>query len=99
MNRATTILTCSGPEEACVDPDHGLDRRGWRQRLNRTQVIKSLRHFLPRILLGIALESVIDRLLERLRAPGAIERTRPDRHAARRSGVRIADFHPAYKAA
>ena len=71
----------------------------WGQLQNRSRVIKSLRHFLPRILLGITIDSVIDRLLERLRAPGAIERTRPDRHAARRSGVRIADFHPAYKAA
>ena len=98
-NCAAVIACEVRPEEACVVPDHGLDRLGWRQRLNRSRVIKSLRHFLPRILLGIAIDSVIDRLLERLRAPGAIERTRPDRHAVRRSGVRIADFHWAYKAA
>ena len=51
-------------------------------------MIESLRHSLPRILLGIAPDWVIERLLERLRWPGAIERTRPDRHAGRRTGVR-----------
>jgi hypothetical protein len=45
------------------------------------------------------LSKVLERLIERLRAPHAIERTRPDRTAPRRKGVRIAGFHPAYKAA
>ncbi len=98
-NCAAVIACEVRPDEACVDPERGLDPRGWRQRLNRTRVIKSLRHFLPRILLGIDCDAVIERLLARLRSPGAIERTRPDRHAPRRRGVRIADFHWAYKAA
>jgi hypothetical protein len=61
--------------------------------------MKRLRHFLPRLLLNLNLNNVLDCLIERLRAPFAIERTRPERTHPREKGVRIAGFHMAYKAA
>jgi hypothetical protein len=61
--------------------------------------LKSLRHFLPRLLLDMNPKEILHALLARLRAPTAAERTRPNRVAPRPKGVRIAGFHPAYKAA
>lgn len=87
------------PDDATVSANTPLSESGWRQRLNRTFALKSLRHYLPRLLLAIDLAPVLDRLLERLRSPSAIERTRPLRSAPRHKGVRIADFHVAYKVA
>jgi len=69
------------------------------QKVYRTLVLKSLRHHLPRLLLALDVAAVLERLVERLRSPSAVERTRPNRSAPRRKGVRIADFHPTYKAA
>jgi hypothetical protein len=60
--------------------------------------LKCLRHYLPRLLLALDLAAVVDRLVEHLRSPTAVERTRPDCNVPRRKGVRIADFHCAYKA-
>ncbi|TVT71415.1 MAG: hypothetical protein FHP92_16930 [Denitromonas halophila] len=75
------------------------DAKGWRNRINRTLALKSLRHFLPRLLLSLDPHSLLQHLIERLRAPSTIERTRPDRRAPRNKGVRIAGFHFTYKAA
>lgn len=72
---------------------------GWRVRINRTLASKTLHHKLPRLLLGIDLTGGLQLLLERLRSPGAVERTRSGRTAPRNAGVRIADFHFAYKGA
>ncbi|GHU14463.1 hypothetical protein FACS189441_4150 [Betaproteobacteria bacterium] len=52
--------------------------------------MKSLRHYLPRLLLDLNLSEILHRLIKRLRAPSAIERTRPERTAPRKKGVRIA---------
>jgi len=71
----------------------------WRTRLNRTLAVKTLRHYLPRLLLGLDVADCLRRLQERLRSPGAFERTRPERRAIRLDKVRLAGFHPAYKAA
>ncbi|MBS0318874.1 MAG: IS4 family transposase, partial [Proteobacteria bacterium] len=97
-NCAAVLALAARPEEAYLEAP-ALDAKGWRRKLNRTLTLKSLRHYLPRLLLALDLSKVLDRLIERLRAPHAIERTRPDRSAPRKNGVRIAGFHPAYKAA
>ncbi|NMG14725.1 Transposase, IS4-like [Aromatoleum bremense] len=98
-NCAAVLALAARPEDAAVSANTGLDAKGWRVRLNRTLALKSLRHYLPRLLLALDLAAVLDRLVERLRSPTAVERTRPDRSAPRRKGVRIADFHYAYKTA
>lgn len=98
-NCAAVLALEARPDDAVVSAEIELDARGWRQRLNRTFALKSLRHYLPRLLLAIDLVPVLDLLVERLRSPNAIERTRPLRTAPRHKGVRIADFHFAYKAA
>lgn len=90
-----------------ADPDHaGLypqeaDANGWRRALNCTLAIKSLRHTLPQLLLSIDIDTLVGRLLVRLRRPGAKELTRADRQAPRprHDRVRLAGFHSAYKAA
>jgi hypothetical protein len=97
-NCAAVLALAVRPEEACIH-DPAPDTKGWRHKLNQTLTIKSLRHFLPRLLLNLNLNEVLSRLIERLRSPSAIERTRPERTAPRKKGVRIARFHPAYKAA
>ena len=98
-NCAAVLALVARPEDAAVSADTPLDAQGWRQRINRTLTLKSLRHYLPRLLLGFDMVRVLDLLVERLRSPTAIERTRPLRSAPRPKGVRIADFHFAYKAA
>lgn len=98
-NCAAVLALAARPDDAVISADTPLDAHGWRQRLNRTLALKSLRHYLPRLLLAIDLVRVLELLVERLRSPTAIERTRPLRNAPRRKGVRIADFHFAYKAA
>jgi hypothetical protein len=97
-NCAAVLALAVRPEEANVHAPP-VDAKGWRLKLNRTLTLKSLHHFLPRLLLGLDLTKTLDRLIERLRAPNSVERTRPDRIASRKKGVRIAGFHPAYKAA
>jgi hypothetical protein len=97
-NCAAVLALAARPEDAGLQPP-ALDAKGWRVKLNRTLTLNSLRHFLPRLLLAMDLDTVLDRLLHRLRAPTAVERTRPDRSAPRNMGVRIAEFHTAYKAA
>lgn len=72
---------------------------GWQTLLNRTLAVKSLRHYLPRLLLGLDVADCLRRLQERLRSSGAFERTRPERRALRLDKVRLAGFHLAYKAA
>lgn len=97
-NCAAVLALAARPEEARLQ-EPAVDAKGWRVKLNRTLTLKSLRHYLPRLLLALDLNLALDRLIERLRAPTAVERTRPDRKAPRKKGVRIAGFHPAYKAA
>lgn len=97
-NCAAVLALAVRPDEARLDAPP-LDAKGWRAKLNRTLTLKSLRHYLPRLLLALDLGKVLERLIERLRAPHAIERTRPDRTAPRKSGVRIAGFHPVLAAA
>ncbi|MEZ5627386.1 MAG: hypothetical protein R3E34_07660 [Rhodocyclaceae bacterium] len=96
-NCAAVIAMAVRPERNSLEPP--ADAKGWRNRINRTLVLKSLRHFLPRVLLALDTHSLLLHLIERLRAPSAIERTRPDRRAPRNKGVRIAGFHFAYKVA
>lgn len=98
-NCAAVLALAARPEDACVSLDTVLNATGWRVRLNRTFALKSLRHYLPRILLALDLTHILARLIERLRSPSAVERTRPHRSSPRRKGVRIAGFHCAYKAA
>ena len=98
-NCAAALVMAARPDDAAVAANAGLDARGWRQRLNRTLALKCLRHYLPRLLLALDPQAVIDRLIKRLRSPAAVERTRPDRRAPRCKRVRITDFHFAYKAA
>jgi len=97
-NCAAVMAMAARPEENGLEPP-APDAKGWRNRINRTLVLKSLRHFLPRLLLALDPHSLLQHLIERLRAPSANERTRPDRRAQRTKGVRIAGFHFAYKAA
>jgi hypothetical protein len=97
-NCAAVLALAVRPEEAGLQAPPP-NTKGWRIKLNRTLVLKSLRHYLPRLLLALDFCTVLDRLIERLRAPSALERTRPERSAKRKKGVRIAGFHPAYKAA
>lgn len=80
-------------------PFASVDALGWRVGLNRTLALKSLRHYLPRLLLALDLAGLPDCLVERLCSPTAVERTRPERTVPRRKGVRIAYLHYAYKAA
>lgn len=98
-NCAAVLALAARPEDAAVSAAAGLDAAGWRVRLNRTLALKCLRHYLPRLLLGLDLAAVLERLVARLRSSTAVERTRPNRSAPRRKGVRIADFHFGYKAA
>ena len=97
-NCAAALALEADPGHACLYPPTP-DGKGWRRALNCTLVIKSLRHALPRLLLNIAVEGLLDRLLARLRKPGAKELTRADRQAPRprHDKVRIAGFHFAYK--
>ena len=97
-NCAGVLALAVRPEEASLGPP-AVNPNGWRVKLNRTLTIKSLRHYLPRLLLALNLAATLERLIERLRAPHACERTRPARTAPRKDAVRLAGFHPAYKAA
>lgn len=98
-NCAAVLALAARPQENALAPESSIDASGWRVRLNRTLALKSLRHYLPRLLLDMNLKELLLTLIARLRAPTAVERTRPNRTAPRMKGVRIAGFHPAYKAA
>ncbi len=97
-NCAAVLALQADPSHASLLPGEP-DSKGWRRALNCTLVIKSLRHMLPRLLLAMDVEGVIERIIARLRAPASKERTRPSRNAPRDEGVRLAGFHYAYKAA
>lgn len=99
-NCAAALALETDPAHACLYPPTPGDK-GWRRALNCTLVIKSLRHALPQLLLNIDVESLIARLLARLRKPGAKELTRAHRQAPRprHDRVRMAGFHFAYKSA
>lgn len=97
-NCAAVLALDAYPQHAGLVPPEP-NEKGWRVQLNCTLVLKSLRHFLPRILLAMDIDTHISLLIERLRAPSSFERTRPDRNAKRAKGVRIAGFHFAYKTA
>lgn len=97
-NCAAVLALAVRPEEATLHTP-APNAKGWRVQLNRTLLIKSLRHKLVRLLLAIDFDAVLDRLIQRRRSPSELERTRPDRTAARKKGVRIAGFNPTYKAA
>lgn len=97
-NCAAALALAARPEEACLGAP-ALNARGWRVKLNRTLALKSLRHYLPQLLLALNPAAILERLIQRLRASHALERTRPDRSSPRKERVRLADFHPGYKAA
>lgn len=97
-NCAAVLALAARPEEGTLSVP-APDAKGWRVQLNRTLVLKSLRHHLARLLLAFDVEAIFTRLVDRLRAPGALERTRPERTAPRKKKVRLAEFHWAYKAA
>ena len=97
-NCAAVIALAARPEEARLGHPP-TNAKGWRLKLNRTLTLKSLKHFLSRLLLGIDWNEALEHLIARLRGPNATERTRPDRHAPRKAGVKLAGFHPGYKAA
>ena len=97
-NCAAVLALAVRPEEATLHTP-APNAKGWRVQLNRTLLIKSLRHKLVRLLLAIDFDAVLDRLIRRRRSPSELERTRPDRTAARKKRVRLAGFSPAYKAA
>ena len=80
-------------------PDGNTSATGNPRHLNTTLVLKTLRHYLPRLLLGLQRCAMLTKLIERLSSPTAFERSRPDWSPKRQKGVRIAGFHPAYKAA
>jgi hypothetical protein len=102
---AAVRINCAAVIALETDPTHGAlappepNATGWRVALNCTLVIKSLRHKLPRLLMALNATTVLARLLDRLRASGATERTRPARTAPRSDKVKIAGFHFAYKGA
>jgi hypothetical protein len=98
INCAAIIALEADPTHAALAPPEP-NAQGWRVALNCTLVIKNLRHKLPRLLLALNAETVLANLLDRLRAPGAKERTRPGRTAKRSNKVKIAGFHFAYKGA
>jgi hypothetical protein len=98
VNCAAVLALHADPSHACLLPAEP-DSKGWRKALNCTLVIKSLRHMLPRLVLSMDIEGVIERIIARLRSPASKERTRPNRSAPRDAGVRLAGFHFAYKAA
>lgn len=97
-NCAAVLALAARPQDATLGAPMP-NPAGWRVQLNRTLVVKSLRHHLARLLLNFKFDDVFARLLERLRAPAALERTRPERSAPRKKKVRLAEFHMAYKAA
>lgn len=97
-NCAAVLALAARPQDGTLGAPMP-NQTGWRVRLNRTLVLKSLRHHLARLLLALDFDAVFARLLERLRAPAALERTRPQRTAPRNKKVRLAEFHMAYKAA
>jgi hypothetical protein len=97
-NCAAVLALAAHPEEGRLGAP-APNSAGWRVQLNRTLVLKSLRHSIARLLLNLDFDAVFARLVERLSSPSALERTRPDRTAPRKKKVRLAEFHPAYKAA
>lgn len=97
-NCAAALALAARPEEASLGTPP-VNARGWRVKLNRTLALKSLRHYLPQLLLALHPAATLARLIQRLRASHALERTRPGRSSPRRERVRLAEFHPAYKAA
>ena len=99
VNCAAALTLDLQQEAPCALATTPLKANGWRSKLNATLILKALRHYLPRLLLNIDVAITTQKLIARLRAPGSFEHTRPDRKAPRPKGVRIAGFHPAYKAA
>lgn len=97
-NCAAVLALAARPEEASLGTPP-VNARGWRVKLNRTLALKSLRHYLPQWLLALNPAATLERLIQRLRASHALERTRPDRSPPRKERVRLAEFHPTYKAA
>jgi len=98
INCAAALALAARPEEASLSLP-APNETGWRVQLNRTLVLKSLRHHLVRLLLLIDFDAILSKLITRLRFPSALERTRPDRTAKRTKKARLAGFHFAYKAA
>lgn len=97
-NCAAVLALVARPEEASLGTPP-VNACGWRVKLNRTLALKSLRHYLPQLLLALNPAATLERLIQRLRASHALERTRPGRSSPRKERVRLAEFHPAYKAA
>ncbi len=98
MNCAAALALEADPGHACLYPPEP-GSKGWRRSLNCTLVIKTLRHALPRLLLRIDPDGLLDKLLARLRRPGSQELTRANRQTPRprHDRVRLAGFHFAYK--
>ncbi|HMW57561.1 MAG TPA: transposase [Accumulibacter sp.] len=96
-NCAAALALAACPEAASLGTPP-VNARGWRVKLNRTLALKSLRHYLPR-LLALNPAATLERLMQRLRASHALERTRPGRSSPRKERVRLAEFHVVYKAA
>jgi len=97
-NCAAALALAARPEEASLSLP-APNETGWRVQINRTLVLKSLRHHVVRLLLLIDFDAILSKLITRLRSPSALERTRPDRTAKRTKKARLAGFHFAYKAA
>jgi hypothetical protein len=99
-NCAAIVALDARPDLIAADTVPEPDAKGWRYRLNRTLVNKSLRHKLPHLLLLDEITSLLDRILMRLRAPDAVERTKPGRSCPRKTDVvKVAGFHGGYAAA
>ena len=97
-NCAAAFALAVCPQEACLSLPEP-NSTGWRVQINRTLILKSLRHHLASLLLMLDFDAVFSRLLNRLRSPSAFEYTRPDRQSTRVKKVRLAGFHSSYKAA
>lgn len=100
-NCAAIIALEARPDLNRSDADGEQPSTVQRIRLNQTYALKSLRHYLPKLLLGLDAAQVLAMLIKRLRSVMAVERTKSGRQAERpaKDKVRVAGFNTAYKAA
>jgi len=99
LNCATALTAELQPEPLSALATPNENPAGWRIKPNATLLLKALRHHLPRLLLDIDRAGTLEKLIHRLKSSTNYEQTRPNRKAPRAEGVRLAEFHTAYKAA
>lgn len=72
INSAAVLASDVAPSDHCISPN----AQSHPPRLNATLTLKALRHYLPRLLLGLQRCATLTRLIERLSSPAAFELSR-----------------------